>query len=71
MTPPSLGQRVIIWSAIRQTKNQGSARNPRMVPVWQHEEYRGTVHGVDDRHITLDTGERVRLLDISSWRAIE
>jgi hypothetical protein len=56
---------------MRQTVNQGSARNPRMVPVWQRDEYRGTVEVVDDHHLRLDTGERVRLLDISSWRAIE
>jgi hypothetical protein len=71
VTPPSPGQRVIIWAAMRQTVNQGSARNPRMVPVWQRDEYRGTVEVVDDHHLRLDTGERVRLLDISSWRAIE
>lgn len=71
MSPPPVGALVVIWAATRVSENRGSARNPRLVPVWSQAEYRGIVKAVDDRWLTMENGDRVRVNDISAYRVLE
>lgn len=66
-----MGAKVVIWACEIGIVNTGSAFRPRMVKTLDQSEYRGTVVDACPDWVRLDTGERVRVKAISSWRALD